>query len=187
MYHPSRKHLWLLVQFVAFQAAWFACVLGAARGTPWIGMAAVALVWGSQIAFSPARCQDIILALTAAALGLLWDTAMLRTGVVVYASPGPVSDWAPGWIWALWILLSTILREPLRWLHGRSLLSALVGGVGGALSYWSAVRLGAGTFDNLSRALLVLGAGWAIITPALTEFARWLAARQIRCGRTARS
>jgi hypothetical protein len=27
----------LLVNFVAFQLGWFACVLGAAQGLPWLG------------------------------------------------------------------------------------------------------------------------------------------------------
>jgi len=61
------------------------------------------------------------------------------------------------------LLFATLLRGPpqwllqwlLQWLHGRWWLSALLGGIGGAFSYWSAVRLGAG-----------LGLGWAVMPPA---------------------
>lgn len=177
----ARKTLSLLVSFAAFQGAWLACVLGAARGTPMFGIATVALVWTVQLVLSPDRCQDLVLTGAAVALGALWDTAMIRAGVVVYASPGPFPGWAPGWILALWILFATLLREPLHWLHGRWLLAALLGGVGGPLSYWSAVRLGAGAFRDLPQALGVLAIGWAIMTPLLTESARWLAARQLHC------
>jgi len=137
----------------------------------------VVVVWGVQLALSPARREDLWLAGAAVALGLLWDTAMLRTGVVAYASPGPVPGWAPAWILALWLLFATLLRGPLQWLHGRWRLSALLGGIGGAFSYWSAVRLGAGYFPHLQAALLVLGLGWAVMTPLLTELARRLEAR----------
>lgn len=177
----ARKTLSMVVSLLAFQSAWLACVIGAARGTPTFGLALVALVWGVQFVLSPARCQVLVLTSAAIVLGLLWDTAMVRSGIVVYASPGPLPEWAPGWILALWILLATLLQEPLHWLHGRWLLAALLGGLGGPLSYWSAVRLGAGDFHDLPLALVVLGMGWAIMTPGLTEFARWLAARPLHC------
>lgn len=169
-----RRLVLLVLNLIAFQCAWFACVLGAARGTPGWGIAAVAGAVALQFVVSDARLRDAALLVTAIAIGVVWDTTMTRAGIVVYASPGPVAGWAPAWIVALWALFATVLREPLRWLHGRRLLSALVGGVGGALSYWSAVRLGAGRLPDFWLAMGVLAAGWAVITPCLTEFARWL-------------
>jgi hypothetical protein len=180
MDNPPRNTIRLILSFLAFQGAWFACVLGAARGQPGVGVAVVVLVCGVQLALSAARREDLLLASAAVAFGLIWDTAMLRSGVVEYASPGPVQGWAPSWILALWILFATLLREPLRWLHGRRLLAALLGGIGGALSYLGAVRLGAGRFKNLEEAMLILVLGWAVMTPLLTEFARRLEERQKR-------
>ena len=177
MKKPQRRVL-LVLNLVAFQLAWFACVLGAAHGAPALGIAAVAAAVGLQFLVSDARPQEAVLVALTLAIGLVWDTAMTRAGVVVYASPGPVAGWAPAWILALWALFSTILREPLRWLHGRWLLAAVIGGLGGALSYWSAVRLGAGHFPDFALAMGVLAAGWAVITPCLTEFARWLDAKR---------
>jgi len=176
MTSPQRRTIGLIASFLAFQGAWFACVLGAARGRPDLGVTLVLLVCGIQLALSAARREELALAGAAVALGLIWDTAMLRSGVVDYASPGPVHGWAPSWILALWILFATLLRGPLQWLHGRTLLAALLGGVGGPMSYLGAVRLGAGSFKNLEEAMLVLGLGWAVITPLLTELARRLEA-----------
>jgi len=171
---PLRRTIGLIASFLAFQGGWFACVLGAARGRSDLGVVVVLLVCGVQLALSAARREDLALASGALALGLIWDTAMLRFGVVDYASPGPVQGWAPSWILALWILFATLLRGPLRWLHGRTSLAALLGGVGGPLSYLSAVRLGAGSFKNIEVAMLVLGLGWAVMTPLLAELARRL-------------
>lgn len=166
--------LLLVLNLVAFQLAWFACVLGAAHGMPGVGIAAAAGAVALQLAVSDARPREVALLLAALAVGLAWDTAMTRAGIVVYASPGPWAGWAPGWILALWALFATTLRGPLRWLHGRWWLAVVFGGVGGPLSYWGAVRLGAGQLPDFTLAAAVLGGGWAVITPCLTELARWL-------------
>jgi hypothetical protein len=177
---PLRGTIRLIVSLLVFQGAWFACVLGAANGRPDLGVAIVLLVFGVQLALTAERHKDLVLAGVAVALGLIWDTAMLRFGVVDYAAPGPVQGWAPSWILALWILFATLLRGPLRWLHGRPLLAGLLGGVGGPLSYLGAVRLGAGSFKNMEEAMLVLGFGWAFMTPLLTELARRLEASRTK-------
>jgi len=173
----TRRRLLLVLNLTAFQLAWFACVLGAARGTLWWGFAAVAAAVALQLVVSDARLADVVLLIAALAVGLVWDTAMLRAGVVLYASPGPLAGWAPAWILALWALFATALREPFRWLHGRWWLAAVVGGVGGAMSYWSAARLGAASIPDVPLALAVLAAGWAVMTPGLLALARQLEAR----------
>lgn len=172
---PARpRTLRLAANLLAFQVAWFACVIGAARGEPLAGVAAAALAIALHGALSGERAKEALLIGAALAIGLAWDTAMLRAGFVVYASPGPLPQLAPAWILALWALFATTLRDPLRWLHGRPVLAALLGGVGGALSYASAARLGACEFPDAGRALAVLAVGWGVIAPVLVEAARRL-------------
>lgn len=167
-----------LAWFTLFQAAWFACVLGAAQGHAELGMLAVAAVVALTGAASDARGDELRLTALALLIGLGWDTALLQFGLLVYASPGPLPGLAPPWILALWALFATLLRGPLAWLHGRPLLSAALGAAGGPLSYLAAVRLGAGSFPDDARALLVLALGWAVMTPALTEAAHHLERRR---------
>jgi hypothetical protein len=167
----------IAVNLVAYQAAWFACVLGAARGTNELGVAAVVAALVLHLALSRHRAGDALLIVATLATGLAWEAALASTGLVDYAAHGPSAPsalWAPAWILALWALFAAVLREPLRWLHGRPLLAALLGGVGGALSYQAAARLGACSFSDPVAALLVLGIGWAVITPLLIELARRL-------------
>jgi tetrahydromethanopterin S-methyltransferase subunit E len=167
----------LAIGIVLFQGAWFACVIGAASGDAWLlalGVAAVAVVVAVLVAWSDDRGAELRLIALALAVGVVWDSLLARTGVVQYASPGPLPGWAPAWILALWALFAPMLREPLRWLHGRPLLSALFGGVGGALSYAAAARLGACRFPDPILALAVLGAGWALIVPLLLRVAQRL-------------
>lgn len=166
-----------LLDFALFQLAWFACVTQAAAGQPARGAAAVAAFVLLRLARSDRRAADLLLLVSAPALGLLWDTALLRLGLVQYASPGPVEATAPGWILALWMLLAAVLRGPLRWLQGRPLMAAALGAVGGPASYAAAQRLGACWLPEPALALSVLCAGWALITPLLVETARQLGAR----------
>jgi hypothetical protein len=158
--------------FVLLQAAWFACVVGAARDRPAIGIAAVALVVTLLLAWSRRRRADMVLVVIALAVGAVWDSALLRTGLVDYASPGPLTGWAPAWILALWALMAPMLREPLRGLHGRTLPAALLGAAGGALSYAAAERLGACRLAE--PALAVIALGWAALLPLLIAAARRL-------------
>jgi hypothetical protein len=160
--------------FVLFQAAWFACVIGAAEGNPLAGIVAVAVVVTLLVATSDAPRRELALVVLAMLVGFVWDSALARWGIVRYASPIPSSEWAPYWILALWALLAPMLRDPLRWLHGRPGLAALVGAVGGPLSYAGAVRLAAGEFADPALALAVLAIGWGGITPLLVGLARRL-------------
>lgn len=105
---PQRRVLLLALNLVAFQLAWFACVLGAANGRPGLGVAVVAAAVALQFIVSDARAQEAVLIGVALLVGLVWDTAMARAGIVEYASPGPIAGWAPGWILALWALFATI-------------------------------------------------------------------------------
>lgn len=175
----ASRALRLAVGFVLFQAAWFVCVLGAARGTPGLGIGAVAAVVGVLLAWSTDRRADVRLLLLALVVGALWDGLLARSGVAVYASPQPQLGTAPAWILAMWALLAPMLREPMRWLHGRPWLAALFGGVGGPLSYAAAQRLGACEFPDPTVAWLALAAGWAVITPLLLAAAQHLDRRRI--------
>jgi len=189
---PPARPAWTRVllgaaQFLLFQAAWFACVLGAAHGRVALGVAAVAVAVIVNLGLSDRRRADLALTALAILIGLAWDTWMLRGGWVLYASPGPVASWAPAWILALWALFATLLRGPLSWLHARPLLAAVMGAVGGPLSYLAAVRLGAGHFPDAAYALSVLALGWALITPLLIEAARLLSSpcRRVRLSSSA--
>lgn len=167
----ARRMLRLGMGIVLFQLTWFACVISAARGEPWMGIAAVALVVALALAVSTNRRTDLRLIAVALLLGVAWDSLLVRTGIVQYASPRPLSGWAPAWIVALWVLFTPMLREPLRWLHGRTVLAPLLGSVGGALSYAAAARLGACRFADPLAALVTIGGGWALMFPTLIAIA----------------
>jgi Protein of unknown function (DUF2878) len=162
----------VLVNFLAFQAGWFACVLGAARGWPWTGtaLAAAAVILHLWRAARPA--EELKLVAIAVVIGVAWDSLLINLDLVDFPTGTVVDGFAPQWILALWALFATTLNVSLRWLQDRLLVAVVLGAVAGPLSYWAGARLGAlGLLDPVP-ALVALAIGWAVMTPLLLEMAR---------------
>jgi hypothetical protein len=166
------QRLRLIATFVLFEAAWLACVMGAARGQLGWGIGAIMASIAWQLAFSSRPRIDLKLIAAAFAVGLVWDTLLVQAGLIVYSSHVPFAAVAPLWILALWAQLGSVLREPLRWLHGRPWLGVALGAIGGAAAYAGASRLGACEFPDPYVALGVLAIGWGILLPALIYLAQ---------------
>ena len=164
----------LLVNVLLFQAGWFACVLGAAHGLPWIGALAAVLVIGWHLARAARPGPELTLIVAAALVGALFETALARLGWVRFASGVLVEGTAPYWMVALWAIFATTLNVSLRALRPHLWLAALLGAVGGPAAYYAGARLGALELTALGAALAALSAGWAILTPALMRAAERL-------------
>ncbi len=161
----------LLVNFVAFQVAWFACVLGGAQGIPWLGVAVTAVAVAIHLALSPVPGREVVLILTVCTIGALWDGLLVRLGLLVFPS-GMILPWlAPVWIIALWAGLATTLHVSLRWLIGRPWLAMLFGAVGGPLAYYAGMRLGGVSFPDPVAAFAALAVGWAFLMPLVCAIA----------------
>jgi hypothetical protein len=162
----------LLANFILFQVGWFACVLGGAHGTPWLGagVALAIVAWHVGRAVRP-RDEGILL-LIAAGVGGAADTALVATGWVQYASGTLVAGTAPYWLVAMWMLFATTLNVSLRWLRRFPLAAVALGAIGGPLAYWAGARLGAMQFLVPVAATVALAAGWAVLTPLLVGLAR---------------
>lgn len=162
----------ILVNFVAFQFGWFACVLGAAHGLPWIGtgVALVIVAWHLTRAAQPGA--ELVLVLIAAGIGAVWDSALSALGWIRYPNGVLIEGAAPHWIVAMWMLFATTLNVSLAWLRRNLPLAAVFGALGGPLAYLGGAKLGALTFAAQDAALVALALGWAVLTPLLLRLAR---------------
>jgi hypothetical protein len=163
----------LVLNFLAFQAGWFSCVLGAANGYPMAGAVAVLLVASLHLGLAYNPRKELVLILLAAVIGALFDTLLLQTGWLSYANGMLWAGTAPYWIVAMWLLFATTLNVSLRWLRGNYIAAALLGLIGGPMSYYGGAKLGALIFINMPAALAALAVGWAVVTPFLV----WLSKR----------
>jgi hypothetical protein len=168
----------ILINLLLFQAAWFACVLGGAKGLPWAGPVVVAAVVLYHLRHAQDRHSELLLIAVAATVGALFDSLLVATGALSY----PSGQWhpllAPYWIVALWAAFATTLNVSMRWLEGRRLLGFLFGAVGGPLAYLSGSQLGGVTLEEPVLALAALSLGWGLLTPLLVGIAASLEDRR---------
>jgi hypothetical protein len=165
-----------VVNFVAFQCGWLACVVGAANGYAWQGVIAAVLIVAAHVVTAARPAVEARLVALALLLGVIWEWSLLATGVLGYAAGAGVAGLPPLWILALWPLFASTLNTSLAWLQGRWLLAAILGAVSGPAAYWAGARLGALSFTDPLVFVAALAVGWAILTPALLAIAARLAA-----------
>ncbi len=156
-----------IVNFVMFQAAWFAAVLGAAHLKPLWGTGAVLAVIAVHLAMSARPLEEAKLVGIVCVVGFVAETIVVLQGYVTYPSGQPVHNLPPYWMVALWGLLAIALNVTMRWLKTRLWLAAILGAMAGPASFVSGVQLGGASFVQANPALITSAIGWALLMPLL--------------------
>lgn len=157
----------ILINFLVFQLGWLAVVLGGASSWHWAGTVLVVAIVTYHLFRATQPRQEVFLILAALAIGAVWDSMLVWSGLLSYANGVLHGDLAPHWIVAMWALFATTLNVSLRWLKGRWFLAVIFGAIGGPLAYYAGFRLGAVDMANQPDALMALAIGWAMIMPLL--------------------
>lgn len=160
---PALSTAGLLLNLAAFYLCWFACVLGAARGYPWLGPVVVAVWIVIHVLSVPKPGRELAFILGVGALGYVLDSILVLLGVLDFVSRGFGTVPAPLWMVALWMSFATSFHGALHWLSGRFLMGAIFGMLGGPAAYLAGQRLGAVGFGvPTSVALFAIGIVWLI-------------------------
>lgn len=155
-----------IINFILFQVAWFACVIGAGKGMPWLGVLVTALILSWHLYQAKDIKAELLLMLCALFIGAAYDQSMLSFGFISYLNTGWGNAIVPVWILALWLAFTTTLNVSLRWMRSKHLFAVIFGAMGGPLAYLGAEKLGAVVLHGASS-YIALSLGWAIITPFL--------------------
>jgi hypothetical protein len=157
-----------IINTLLFYGGWCWCLNDVARGTALYGLWSIVLIVIYQLYRSHTRKADCLFVLFVTMLGPLSDIIYVKLGLLSYHTPFHSILWLPPlWILMLWALVA--VNIPLfDWLYQKWVLAALLGAIGGPLSYLSAVRLGGVSFTGpLPLTFIVIGGIWAILLPLL--------------------
>jgi hypothetical protein len=154
------------------QVAWFGAVIGAGRGMPWIGVAAVAAVAILHLARAGAPCRELTLLVVALTAGAVFETLLVQAGLLRFDGGELLAGTAPVWMVGLWANFATTLNVSLRVLRGRLVIASLLGAIGAPLAYYGGQQLNAVQMTEPGPALAAIALGWAILTPLLFIAAR---------------
>jgi hypothetical protein len=152
---------------VLFKLGWVACVMLAAAGQPVMATLVVAAVVMAHLATVPVKSKESMLLVSAAVIGMTWESLLVRFGIVSYPGYTDAAALAPYWIVAMWVLFATTINHGLRWIKRSWIVASAAGLIGGPLAFYSGAQLGAVEFSNTLLALVSIGVGWAVLLPAL--------------------
>ena len=163
-----------IVNYAAYQAGWFAAVVGAALGHGDVGAAVAAALIGLHLYLARERGRELALLALAMGTGLAVETWQLQAGTYRTLSGAAPAGLPPAWLLALWAQFATTFRYSGRAVLVRPATAMLFGALGGPLAFLAGERLGAVALTTpLWPGLVRLAVGW---TAALALFS-WVARR----------
>ena len=78
----------LVVNFILFQIGWFACVIGAAKQMPWLGVATVLAIVIWHLTQAKQAKKELQLLIIALVIGGTFDQIMLNHQLITYQAHG---------------------------------------------------------------------------------------------------
>lgn len=170
------------VNFVLFQAGWFAVVLSVANQLELVAILVVAGILVTHIYNVKDRVAEFMLISVAALTGFIVDSLLIASGVFQTSGNLGFNNMAPLWLIMLWMLFSITINHSLSWLQQKYLLAAVLGFVFAPLAYFAGNR-----FDVLSfppgfstySALFIIAVAWAVVTPLLIYISTVTSARSL--------
>ncbi|MGD8641122.1 MAG: DUF2878 domain-containing protein [Gammaproteobacteria bacterium] len=168
----------IVINFVLFQAGWFAAVFGAAGNIEWLAVSAIAVIIFMHMILVKQRWNELSIVIGAGIVGTIIDSTLISQGVFSSANPGnsltPGASLAPLWLIALWMLFAITINHSLGWLRRNFWLQPLAGFVFAPMAYYAGHKLGALNIDGGDlpySGLLTIGICWMFVIPLLF----WLA------------
>ena len=157
-----------IVNFALFQCVWFACILGAAKGHPWLGVVVGLVAIIVHLMMSSNAVFELLLCVSCGVLGYIFDSTLLAGDFIrfpTYTHLGPLS---PLWMVMLWVCFATTMNVSMSWMKGRYVIACVMGVIAGPLSYLAGVRLGALELGaNHNASIIAIAMAWGIAMPVL--------------------
>lgn len=160
-----------------FYLGWILTLKFVLEGNYWIGPVINLFIIVLHIIRVPHRLFETMLILSLPILGsFLLDGSLVIFGILKYLGRFECCPWIPPvWILSLWGLFATSINHSLAWVDRKLWLTIATGAVGGTLSYYAAIRVGAAEFLVSNTAgIFLLAMAWGIVMPLCYLYNKWL-------------
>ena len=160
-----------LINFIGFQAAWFACALGVPSNHPeWIVLIC-SIFLGYHFYICQNSFKELELVVKVCALGLIVDSVLNVFNFVSFglSYPEPFMHIQPWWMLLLWACFASTLNISFKWLKNKYKLASILGAISAPLSY-----LGGEKFNALAlhgtQSWIAIAVVWAIAMPIMVSW-----------------
>jgi Protein of unknown function (DUF2878) len=162
-----------VTNLLSFGIGWFACVVGAANGTPSYGVAVAAMLLALNTLVAEDALHEARVIVTVGAIGFAIDTMLALAGILIFDPRTSNPSWlCPIWQDAIWMMFGSTLTSSLAWLATRTAVASIAGAIVGPLSYFAAARMGALAIPApVAPRLATIAIIWAVVLPGLLRFA----------------
>jgi|GEM_PF-231668 len=162
---------------LAFQAAWWACVIGVMQGMPLAGPLAMMLFLLINHLWISRNSEELQMVLAVGIFGTAIDTMLFGGGLIRYEGGYGSALIAPLWISAMWMGFAATIHHALAWMKKSVWLGFSMGAVFGPLSYWTGHNFGVLNFEQpLLSTLTVLALIWGLTIPLLYKLSSTMGA-----------
>ena len=162
-----------ITNFILFQIAWFAAIIGGASGWPLMGSVPALVVVAIHLVLNRNQLsREAVLIVGVTLLGVIVETCFVSLRALHYVGTSTDAVLPPIWIIALWFAFGTLPHGSLSWLSKRVWVQAFLGAVFGPLSYVGGVKLGAATMPvPMMGSIIIISVGWALAMVLMFQMA----------------
>ena len=156
-----------IYDLIGFKICWIMCAFSTKWGLPYLGPIITLIFILIHLIIVKFKLRDIKIISLAIVLGLIIDSIFFQFQLIEYEG-GVLSKLkiAPFWILSMWGGFAVTLLYTLNTIKKRYAISALIGIIGGPLSYNACVQIGSITING-SIAYVSLAISWGLIIPLL--------------------
>lgn len=159
-----------------FNICWFGTAYGVRQSMPELGPTVAVMVLLIHCLIILPSWREGLFIVIAGTTGYSVDSVLTVLGILTFETSGTL---APVWLLFQWFVFASLFHVSLTWLRNRYQLAALLGALGGPMTYYSAGGLNVLSLGSPQWfSLVVLGVVWALIVPGFD----WLGQRPILDG-----
>jgi hypothetical protein len=162
-----------VTNLLSFGIGWFACVVGAANGTPSYGVAVAAMLLALNVLVAEDALHEARVIVTVGAIGFVIDTTLALAGIFVFDPRTSSPSWlCPIWLAAIWMMFGSTFTASLAWLAVWTAVAATMGAIVGPLSYIAAAKMDALAIPApFAPRVATIALIWSVVFPGLLKFA----------------